>query len=146
MSEPPSMKARALSKKIRLFLSDWEEKYFIIKIDNKAHCLLRPVLISNIKSFNVERNYDIRPAKYDCCKGESRKRKLEFLKLAHNKQANMLKCVNEVEEIILTSHKVSHLLARSMKPYSDDEIMKQAIAMLADECCFTGIQLKAKKL
>ena len=56
----------------------------------------------------------------------------------------MFKC-NESEEITKTSYKVSHLLACNMKPYSDGEIMKQAIAIFAEECS-ASIQLKAKKL
>ena len=33
-----------------------------------------------------------------------------------------------------------------MKPYAVGEIMKQAIVILAEECCSASIQLKAKKL
>ena len=33
-----------------------------------------------------------------------------------------------------------------MKPYSDDEIIKQAIVMFAEVCCSASIQLIAKKL
>ena len=33
-----------------------------------------------------------------------------------------------------------------MKPYSDGEIMMQAIAIFAEECCSASIQFKAKKL
>ena len=33
-----------------------------------------------------------------------------------------------------------------MKLYSDGEIMKQAIVIFAEECCFANIQVKAKKL
>ena len=33
-----------------------------------------------------------------------------------------------------------------MKPCSDGENMKQAIAIFAEECCSASIQLKAKKL
>ena len=57
----------------------------------------------------------------------------------------MFKC-NEFEEITKTSYKVSHLLACNMKPYSDEEIMKQAIVIFAEECCSASIQPKAKKL
>ena len=55
----------------------------------------------------------------------------------------MFKC-SDSEEITKTFYKVSHLLACNMKPYTDGEIMKQAI-MFAEEC-FASIQLKAKKL
>ena len=103
------------------------------------------MVISSVKSFNVERHYKIHSAKYDCYKEESRKRKLESLKSARKQQTSMFKC-NESEEITKTSYKVSHLLACNMKPYSDREIMKQAIVMFAEEYCSASIQLKAKKL
>ena len=90
-----------------------------------------PVVISSVKSFNVERHYKIHSAKYDFHKGESRKRKLESHKSARKQQTSMFKC-SESEEITKTSYKVSHLLACNMKPYSDGEIMKQAIVMFAD--------------
>ena len=63
-----------------------------------------------------------------------------------NKQTNMFKASNESEDITKTSYKVSHLLARNMKPCSDGEIMKQAIVTCATECCSSAIQQKAKKL
>ena len=65
---------------------------------------------------------------------------------ARNKQTNMFKASTESEDITKTSYKVSHLLARNMKTYSDGEIMKQAIVTFATECCSSAIQQKAKKL
>ena len=44
----------------------------------------------------------------------------------------MFKC-NESEEITKISYKVNHLLAFSIKPYSDGEIMKQTIVIFAEE-------------
>ena len=146
MSNQRSKKARSLQQENRAFQSDWEEKYFQIEVDNKAHCLLCPVVISSVKSFNIKRHYEKHSTKYDCYQGESRKRKLESLKSAWNKQTNMFKASTESEDIAKTSYKVSHLLARSMKPYSDGEIMKQAIVTFATECCSSAIQQKAKKL
>ena len=89
MSSKPSKTARTLQKEDRAFKSDWEEKYFQIEIDNKAHCLLCTVVISSVKSFNVERHYKIHSVKYDCYRGESRKRKLESLKSARKQQTSM---------------------------------------------------------
>ena len=146
MSNQRSKKARSLQQENRAFQSDWEEKYFQIEVDNKAHCLLCPVVISSVKSFNIKRHYEKHSTKYDCYQGESRKRKLESLKSAWNQQTNMFKASTESEDITKTSYKVSHLLARSMKPYSDGEIMKQAIVTFATECCSSAIQQKAKKL
>ena len=40
MSEEPSNKARTLQQENLSFRCDWEEKYFQIDVDNKAHCLL----------------------------------------------------------------------------------------------------------
>ena len=91
MSSKPSKTARTLQQENRAFKSDWEEKYFQIEIDNKAHCLLCPVVISSVKSFNVESHYKIHSAKYDCYRGESRKRKLESLKSARKQQTSMFK-------------------------------------------------------
>ena len=104
------------------------------------------MVISSVKSFNVERYYKTHSKNYDCYQGESRKRKLESLTLARNKQTNMFKASNESEDITKASYKVSHILALNMKPYSDGEIMKQAIVTFATECCSSAIQQKAKKL
>ena len=75
-------KVRSLQHENRVFQSDWEEKYFQVEVDNKAHCLLCPVVISSVKSFNIKRHYETHSTKYDCYQGESRKRKLESLKSA----------------------------------------------------------------
>ena len=87
MAEQPLKKARTFQQENRAFRSDWEEKYFLIEIGNKAHCLLCPVVLITLKFYNVERHYKSYSAQYDdCYKGEARKRKLELLKLACNKQ------------------------------------------------------------
>ena len=39
----------------------------------------------------------------------------------------------------MTSHKISHFLARNVKPYSEGKVMKQAIVMFAEECCSINI-------
>ena len=69
-----------------------------------------------------------------------------FIKSSRNQQTNMLECGNESEEITMASYKVSHLLARSMKSYSDGKVMKRAAVMFAKKCRFPGFQIKAKKL
>jgi len=84
MSYQPSKKARTVQQENRVFQSDWEEKYFQVEVDNKAHCLLCPVVISSEKSFNIERHDKTHSTKYDCYQGESRKRKLESLRLVMN--------------------------------------------------------------
>lgn len=104
------------------------------------------MVINSVKSFNIERHYKTHSLKYDCYQGESRKRKLESLKSARNKQTNMFKARKESEDITKTSCKLSHLIAHNMKPYSDGEIMKQAIVTFATECCSSSIKEKAKKL
>ena len=65
MSSKPSNKAHTLQHENHSFIGDWEEKCFQIEMDNKAHYLLCHVVISSIKSFNVERHYKIHSAKYD---------------------------------------------------------------------------------
>ena len=88
------------------------------------------MVISIAKFFNVKRHYKIHSAKYDCYKGEWRKRKSELLKSARDKQTNMFKCGNESEEITLTLYKISHLQVRNLKLHSDGEIMKQLLLCL----------------
>ena len=73
-----------------------------------------------------------------------KKKKVRILKSARNKETNTFKCGNEYEEMTMTSYKISHLLARNIKPYPDREIMQQAIVMFGVKCCSISIQLKAK--
>ena len=102
MSRKPSKKARTFQQENRAFQSGWEEKYFQIEIDNQAHCLLCPPVISGVGSFNVDRHYKIYSGKYDCYRGESRKRKLKSFKSARKQQTSLFKC-NESEEITESS-------------------------------------------
>ena len=76
------------------------------------------------KILRVKRHYKTHSKNHDCYQGESRKRKLESLKLARNKQTHMFKVSNESEDITNSSYKVSHILAGNMKPYSVGKIMK----------------------
>ena len=95
MSEQPTKKTCTLQQENWAFKSDCKEKFFQFHVDNKVYCLFCPVIISMVKSFNVKRLYKIHSARYDCNKEESRKKKLELLKSAPNKQTNMFKCGNE---------------------------------------------------
>ena len=58
----------------------------------------------------------------------------------------MSKGDDESKKITKTFYKASRLFACNMKPYSADEIMKQAIAVFAKESCSASFQSKAKKL
>ena len=77
-------------------------------------------------------------------RGELRNRKLQSLKSARKLQTSMFKG-NKSEEITRTFYKVSYLLACNMKPDSDGEIMKQAVATFAENFS-ASIHLKAKKI
>lgn len=145
-SDQPAKKSRTLVQENRAFQSEWEEAYFQIEENGKAKCLLCPIIINGVKSFNVKRHYKTHAGKYDVYQGESRKRKLECLKAERSKQGKMFLKKKEPEEVTITSYKISHLLASNMKPYSDGEITKQAIVLFTEDNCSPAIQQKAKKL
>ena len=88
MSRKPSKKARTLQQKIERFKVVRKRNTFQIEIDNQAHCLLCPAVISGVKSFNVERHCKSYSGKYDCYRGKSSNRKLESLKSARKQQTS----------------------------------------------------------
>ena len=74
-----------------------------------------------------------------------KERKLELLKLARKNQANMFKYHNQSQKITLDIQSLQSISC-NVKPFLDDEIMKQVIIIFTKNGCFTNIQLKAKQI
>ncbi|XP_029657494.1 general transcription factor II-I repeat domain-containing protein 2-like [Octopus sinensis] len=141
----PSKKYRTLSQENREFQIEWEEKFFFVELNGKAVCLICNCVINSLKNYTIERHYKKHSEIYNLYLGESMKKKLNILKTSFKNQSSIFKPVENKHQL-LTSYKISHLLAVNMKPYSDGEIIKTAISIFCDECCPSNIQNIAKRL
>lgn len=129
--EPPLKKAT----KRRSFNPDWELSYFVVECSNKPHCLLCGENISVCKAYNVKRHYQsVHTNHGDTFKSKTtRMEKLNQLKSQLNEQQEKLSSAISTSELAtLASYKISWLVAREKKPFSDIELIKKCIIEAMD--------------
>lgn len=127
-------KKRKLEDENRQFQKSWEEDYFFIQVKNNAICLLCRDTIT-AKSINLRRHYEKHEELTKLSAGE-RKAKFELLKANLRSQQNVFHKQNqELTDIVSTSFKISQIIAKKMKPFSDGEYIKECLIAAAEEIC-----------
>lgn len=128
---------RKIEEEKRVFNELWTELYFFIEFKGKPLCLICQKSISAVKEYNLKRHYDTEhKAKFDCLEGEIRKRKISTLKSSLQSQQNIFKVVaDNSESNVRASYRVAEILAKSGRPFTDSELVKECALAIAEEIC-----------
>lgn len=145
-------KKRKLFEENRVFNDAWTDLYFFINYNGKPLCLICQKTIAIQKEYNVKRHYDTEhKAKFACLVGDLRKNKISALKSSVKNQQNVFKVqVQNSESCVRASLRVAEILAKSGRPFTDSELVKQCALVIADEVCpdqkkkFENISLSAR--
>ncbi|XP_045504708.1 general transcription factor II-I repeat domain-containing protein 2A-like isoform X2 [Colias croceus] len=145
-------KKRKVTEENRVFNEAWTDLYFFINCNGKPLCLICQKTIAIQKEYNVKRHYETEHiAKFACLVGESRKNKINALKSSVKNQQNVFKVhVQSNESNIRASLRVAEILAKSGRPFTDSELVKQCALVMAEEVCpdqkkkFENISLSAR--
>lgn len=143
---------RKIEEEKRVFNELWTELYFFIEFKGKPLCLICQKSISVVKEYNLKRHYDTEhKAKFDCLEGEIRKRKISTLKSSLQNQQNIFKVVaDNSESNVRASYRVAEILAKSGRPFTDSELVKECVLAIAEEICpeqkkmFESLSLSAR--
>lgn len=146
LSKPSTSKSN--NERYRTFNVEWEMQYFFTESKaKKPICLICSSTVAVVKKYNLERHFKQNHMKIneDYPEGSTlraefiRKRKTELL----GKQNLFVKTSNDLESMVKTSYEISLLLARKKKPFSDGEIVKEALSIFAQNCNDKNVKMKA---
>ncbi|KAK0131923.1 General transcription factor II-I repeat domain-containing protein 2B [Merluccius polli] len=131
MAEAPAKKAITYH-----FHPEWEEEFIFTLVKDKCVCMLCHQTQALSKRGNLERHHNTNHPKFkDIFPPKSAiraKRVLELKSGLKVQQSLFVKPVNRLKAATEASFRVSHLLAKHKKPFTDGELMKEAMAIVAN--------------
>lgn len=140
MAEP-----RKKRPKTYQFHPEWEQQYLFTLVKDKCVCLLCRQTQALSKKGNLERHYNTNHQKFDESyppKSSLRAKKVaELAKELRAQQQLFTRPVDHNKAATEASFRVSHLLAQHKKPFTDGELVKQAMTVTADTL-FAGFKNK----
>lgn len=131
MAEAPRKKAKTYK-----FHPEWEEEFLFTLVKDKCVCMLCHQTQALTKRGNLERHHNTNHQKFKDTyppKSAIRAWKVEELKSGlKTQQSFFTKHAAQNKAAIEASFRVSHLLAKHKKPFTDGDLFKEAMAITAE--------------
>lgn len=124
-----SGKKRKIENEGRVFNEEWTHKYFFTYSEQKAVCLLCQDTVGVLKEYNLRRHYQTKHGDFGCnlADGERRKKALEYVSKLDKQQSLFKKHSSNQDTALEASFKVSYLISKQNRPFSDGEFVKQCM-------------------
>ncbi|GFX03596.1 uncharacterized protein TNCV_2111681 [Trichonephila clavipes] len=120
--------------KIDKFQSEWENLYFFIHVKDNVVCLISRHSISILKSYILKRHYVQKHGEIDELTVGERKAKLQSLKNNLTCQQYIFhKQTAQPNGIVSASFRVSLIIAKNMKPFTDGNYIKDCLIAVVEE-------------
>ena len=88
------------------------------------------------KEFNIKRHYETKHSQFSEYRGQTRKDKINRLKLCLEKQCSIFQKQNtESEKNTQASYEVAKLIAKNMKPFTDGDFVKDCLMAVVEVIC-----------
>ena len=131
MAEAPRKKTKTYN-----FHSEWEEEFIFTLVKDKCVCMLCHQTQALSKRGNLERHHNTNHSKFKDSyhpKSAIRARKIEELKSGLKAQQSLFtKPATQNKAATEASLRISHLLAKHKKPFTDGDLIKEAMAITAE--------------
>ena len=99
-------------------------------------CLICNQSVAVNKEFNIKRHYETKHSQFSKYRGQTRKDKINHLKLCSEKQCSIFQKQNtESEKNTQASYEVSKLIAKNMKPFTDGDFVKDCLMAVVEVIC-----------
>ena len=133
----PAHKKRKIEDENRQFKEEWTAKYFMRHFNGAAMCLICCESVTVMKDFNCKQHYETKhAATFDDLKGAARNNKIEqLLKGLSAQQHFFTKKSEENKYFARASCKVAHIVAKSSRPFTDGDFVKDCIQAVCTELC-----------
>ena len=123
-------------KKTYVFNKDWEEEFFFTSIRDKCVCLICGATVAISKRHNVERHYQTTHGSLNTNfppKTALRAEKAREFKAALTKQQTFFtRPLKKAKKATEASFRATHYLIKNKKTFSDGEIVKGALMIIAE--------------
>ena len=131
------MSKRKIEAENRQFNEEWTKKYFMQHFNGTALCLICRESVTVMKDYNCKRHYETKhAATFDDVKGEARKNKIDQLvKRLSSEQKFFTKKVNENKTFVRAGCAVAQIIARSSRPFTDGDFVKDCMQAICKEVC-----------
>lgn len=139
-------KKRKIDTEQRQFNDEWTRLYFMDMFNGKSVCLICRESLSVMKEYNCRRHYETKhAAAYNQLQGELRKQKIDHLKKNLSAEQSFFTMkFQEPKSFTRASCKVAHLIARSSRPFSDGDFIKECLESICTEICPENARLFSK--
>ncbi|XP_031655934.1 general transcription factor II-I repeat domain-containing protein 2-like [Oncorhynchus kisutch] len=121
----------------RSFLDKWEAEYLFTYVKDKPVCLVCGVNVAVSKEYNIRRHYETKHHdKYKDLDMTQRSQKVEEMKISLVSQQNMFKkATSQSEAAVKASYIVAAEIAKSARPFNEEEFMKKCMMKVCDLVC-----------
>ena len=128
---------RKIDNECRQFQSEWSLKYFFIKSGEKALCVICNETVAVMKDYNLRRHHESKhQEKYAQLEGKVRAETFSKLQIQLTFQKTLFSTSSNLNESLTKAgYKVAYVLAKSGKPFTDGEIVKECLLEIAEELC-----------
>uniref|UniRef100_A0A3B3RGE1 HAT C-terminal dimerisation domain-containing protein n=1 Tax=Paramormyrops kingsleyae TaxID=1676925 RepID=A0A3B3RGE1_9TELE len=137
-------KLRCISNEGRRVLEEWKNQFAVNERDGKPFCLLCRKILGVCKTYNVKRHFDTTHATFDKKYPlGSQERAFQITSLEKNaiaEQNTMRASLKVSQAVTLATFKISWLLAKHGKPFSNGELVKNCF--LETQCLFDDLSNK----
>ena len=134
MAEAPRKRAKNYS-----FHPEWEEEFIFTLVKDKSVCMLchQPQALS--KRGNLERHHNTNHPKFKDCyppKSAIRAKKVQELKVELKAQQSLFsKPTSQSKAATEASFRISHILAKHKRPFTDGDLFKELLTVTAETVC-----------
>uniref|UniRef100_A0A671NNP5 Uncharacterized protein n=1 Tax=Sinocyclocheilus anshuiensis TaxID=1608454 RepID=A0A671NNP5_9TELE len=141
-------KSRSISSEGRRVLEEWKNQFAVNQRDGQPFCLLCSKILGVCKTYNVKRHFNTTHATFDKkYPPGSQERALKITSLEKNaiaEQNTMQASLKVSQAVILATFKISWLLVKHGKPFSDGELVKNCF--LESQCLFDYLSNKSETI
>lgn len=130
-------KKRKVDTEGRLFQERWETEYFFCEFKDRPICLLCLESVSVFKEYNLRRHFETtHQQRYGAMDGEQRLQKVTELKRNIQQQQNMFnRGKTQSEGAVKASFIIAEEIAKSGKPFTEGEFVKNCMIKVCDVVC-----------
>lgn len=121
----------------RTFQEKWTEDYFFVLSNGNALCLICQKNIAVIKDYNLKRHFESNHEEYRNVSGIERTEKIKNLKETfRGQQAVFRQFFSETAESgVRAGYKIAAMIARSGRPFTDGDFIKNCMEKVMEEVC-----------
>ena len=119
------------------FKESWELDYFVQKNNNRPLCLICNKTVAVMKEYNIKWHYVTKHAnRYEKFEGQVRKGKFQTLKKSiKTQQSVFIRASRDTLSNVKLSFKITKVIAKSCRPFSNGKFIKYSIGMFLDKMC-----------